>query len=548
MTKKTKWLVAAGATLVAATTLVACSNSSSSTSSSKDINWAVPTEILTLDISKNTDHYSALAIGNSGSNIYRLGKNSKLELDLAKKVDVSDDGKTYTITLRDNLKWSDGSKLTAKDFVYSWQRIVNPETASEYAYLVSEAHVVNATEINSGQITDLNQLGVKAESDTKLVFTLTSPSPQFKYFLAFANFMPQKESAVKEYGKNYATASKYQVYSGPYTVTGWNGSNGTFKLKKNKYYWDAKNVKTDTVNVQTVKKPDTAVQMYKRGELDNANISATSAIYNANKNNKDVVDVFEATTSYMSYNMSGSTKGLDNKKIRQALNLATDRDAVVKAAVDTGSTAATAFVPYKLETLTNGKDLTDYVAPGYKYDVKEAAKLFKEGLAEAGLTSLKLTITADADSPAAKNLVDYIKSTWESNLPGLTIEEKFVTFKQRLEDTKNQNFDVAVVLWGGDYPEGSTFYGLFQSTAAYNYGKFNSEAYDAVYTKAVTTDATDQEAGAKDYKEAEKILCDEAAYNPLYFRNTKALRNPKLTGLVENTTGLNTDFTHAYKK
>lgn len=548
MTKKTKWLVAAGATLVAATTLVACSNSSSSTSSSKDINWAVPTEILTLDISKNTDHYSALAIGNSGSNIYRLGKNSKLELDLAKKVDVSDDGKTYTITLRDNLKWSDGSKLTAKDFVYSWQRIVNPETASEYAYLVSEAHVANAAEINSGQITDLNQLGVKAESDTKLVFTLTSPSPQFKYFLAFVNFMPQKESAVKEYGKNYATASKYQVYSGPYTVTGWNGSNGTFKLKKNKYYWDAKNVKTDTVNVQTVKKPDTAVQMYKRGELDNADISATSAIYNANKNNKDVVDVFEATTSYMSYNMSGSTKGLDNKKIRQALNLATDRDAVVKAAVDTGSTAATAFVPYKLETLTNGKDLTDYVAPGYKYDVKEAAKLFKEGLAEAGLTSLKLTITADADRPAAKNLVDYIKSTWESNLPGLTIEEKFVTFKQRLEDTKNQNFDVAVVLWGGDYPEGSTFYGLFQSTSAYNYGKFNSEAYDAVYTKAVTTDATDQEAGAKDYKEAEKILFDEAAYNPLYFRNTKALRNPKLTGLVENTTGLNTDFTHAYKK
>lgn len=548
MTKKTKWLVAAGATLVAATTLVACSNSSSSTSSSKDINWAVPTEILTLDISKNTDRYSALAIGNSGSNIYRLGKNSKLELDLAKKVDVSDDGKTYTITLRDNLKWSDGSKLTAKDFVYSWQRIVNPETASEYAYLVSEAHVANAAEINSGQITDLNQLGVKAESDTKLVFTLTSPSPQFKYFLAFVNFMPQKESAVKEYGKNYATASKYQVYSGPYTVTGWNGSNGTFKLKKNKYYWDAKNVKTDTVNVQTVKKPDTAVQMYKRGELDNADISATSAIYNANKNNKDVVDVFEATTSYMSYNMSGSTKGLDNKKIRQALNLATDRDAVVKAAVDTGSTAATAFVPYKLETLTNGKDLTDYVAPGYKYDVKEAAKLFKEGLAEAGLTSLKLTITADADRPAAKNLVDYIKSTWESNLPGLTIEEKFVTFKQRLEDTKNQNFDVAVVLWGGDYPEGSTFYGLFQSTSAYNYGKFNSEAYDAVYTKAVTTDATDQEAGAKDYKEAEKILFDEAAYNPLYFRNTKALRNPKLTGLVENTTGLNTDFTHAYKK
>ncbi|MGC4387407.1 ABC transporter substrate-binding protein, partial [Streptococcus suis] len=123
------------------------------------INWYLPTEILTLDNSKVTDTYSNTAIGNSGSNIYRMGKNNKLELDLAKKVDVSDDGKTYTVTLRDNLKWSDGSKLTAKDFVYSWQRIVNPETASEYAYLVSEAHVANAAEINSGQITDLNQLG-----------------------------------------------------------------------------------------------------------------------------------------------------------------------------------------------------------------------------------------------------------------------------------------------------------------------------------------------------------------------------------------------------
>ncbi|MCS4488133.1 peptide ABC transporter substrate-binding protein [Streptococcus sciuri] len=548
MVKKTKWFVTAGTTLVVTATLAACGNNSSSTSSSKDINWALPTEILTLDNSKVTDHYSNMAIGNSGSNIYRTGKNGKLELDLAKKVDISDDGKTYTVTLRDNLKWSDGSKLTAKDFVYSWQRIVDPSTASEYAYLVSEAHVANAAEINSGQIADLSQLGVKAEGDNKLVFTLTSPAPQFKYFLSFTNFMPQKESVVKKYGKNYATASKYQVYSGPYTVTGWNGSNGTFKLKKNKYYWDAKHVKTDTVNVQTVKKPDTAVQMYKRGELDNANISNTSAIFNANKNNKDVVDVREATTCYMAYNMTGSVKGLDNKKIRQALNLATDRKAVVKAAIDTGSTAATALVPYKLETLSNGKDLTDVVAPGYKYDAKEAARLFKEGLAESGLTSLKLAITSDAETPTSKNLVDYIKSAWESALPGLTVEEKFVTFKQRLEDSKNQNFDVVVTLWGGDYPEGSTFYGLFQSTASYNNGKFNSSAYDAAYTKAITTDATNQEAGVQDYKEAEKILYEEAAYNPLYFRNTKALRNPKLTGLVENTTGLNTDFTHAYKK
>ena len=104
-----------------------------------------------------------------------------------------------------------------------------------------------------------------------------------------------------------------------------------------------------------------------------------------------------------------------------------------------------------MEKLPDGTDLSKYVAPGYSYNKEEAAKLFKEGLAEAGLSDLKLTITADSDSPVSKAAVDYIKETWEKALPGLTVEEKFVTFKQRLEDTKNQNFDVALVLWGGDY-------------------------------------------------------------------------------------------------
>ncbi|HEN2528663.1 TPA: peptide ABC transporter substrate-binding protein, partial [Streptococcus agalactiae] len=161
-------------------------------------------------------------------------------------------------------------------------------------YLAVEGHVLNADKINEGQEKDLNKLGVKAEGDDKVVITLSSPSPQFIYYLAFTNFMPQKQEVVEKYGKDYATTSKNTVYSGPYTVEGWNGSNGTFTLKKNKNYWDAKNVKTKEVRIQTVKKPDTAVQMYKRGELDAANISNTSAIYQANKNNKDVTDVLEA--------------------------------------------------------------------------------------------------------------------------------------------------------------------------------------------------------------------------------------------------------------
>ncbi|WP_312220284.1 peptide ABC transporter substrate-binding protein [Streptococcus parasuis] len=544
---KWKKLATAGLAVATLSVLAACGNggSKSSSSDTSTINWYTPTEILTLDISKNTDRYSAMAIGNAGSNLLRVDENGKNQPDLAEKVEVSEDGKTFTATLRDGIKWADGSDITAEDFVYTWRRMVDPATASEYAYLVSDAHVLNADEVIAGE-KPVEELGVKADGN-KVIFTLSTPAPQFESLLTFSNFVPQKESFVKEAGEDYGTSSDKMLYSGPFVVEDWNGTSGSFKLVKNDNYWDAENVKTETVNVQTVKKPDTAVQMYKQGELDFANISQTSAIYNANKNNEDVIEIAEARADYLVYNETGSVEALTNEKIREALNLATDREGLVKAAADTGTNPATAFVPKGLATLTDGTDLNEFVSQPYTFDKEEAAKLFKEGLAELGVDSLTLTITADSDNPIKKAATDYIKELWETTLPGLTVEEKFVTFKQRLEDTKNQNFEVAFVSWGGDYPEGSTFYGLFQSGSAYNYGKVNSPEYDAAYKKALTTDALDKDAGAADYKAAEQALYEGSHYNPLYNLSNKGLQNPNIKGLARNSTGLDVDFTYAYK-
>ena len=544
---KWKKLATAGLAVATLSVLAACGNggSKSSSSDTSTINWYTPTEILTLDISKNTDRYSAMAIGNAGSNLLRVDENGENKPDLAKKVEVSEDGKTFTATLREGIKWSDGSEITAEDFVYTWQRMVDPATASEYAYLVSDAHVLNAEEVIAGE-KPVTELGVKAEGN-KVIFTLSTPAPQFESLLTFSNFVPQKESFVKEAGEEYGTSSEKMLYSGPFVVEDWNGTSGSFKLVKNENYWDAENVKTETVNVQTVKKPDTAVQMYKQGELDFANISQTSAIYNANKNNEDVIEIAEARADYLVYNETGSVEALTNEKIREALNLATDREGLVKAAADTGTNPATAFVPKGLATLTDGTDLNEFVSQPYTFDKEEAAKLFKEGLAELGVDSLTLIIIADSDNPSKKAATDYIKELWETTLPGLTVEEKFVTFKQRLEDTKNQNFEVAFVSWGGDYPEGSTFYGLFQSGSAYNYGKVNSPEFDAAYEKALTTDALDKDAGAADYKAAEQALYEGSHYNPLYNLSNKGLQNPNIKGLARNSTGLDVDFTYAYK-
>ncbi|MBF0710660.1 MULTISPECIES: peptide ABC transporter substrate-binding protein [unclassified Gemella] len=544
--KKTALLGMMAATL---TVVTACSSQSSTNSNgngSKEINWYTPTEIITLDASKYNDTYSNLVVGNSNSNFFRKDAEGKNQPDLAEKVEVSNGGKTYTVTLKTGLKWSDGSELTAKDFVYSWQRIVDPKTAAEYGYLVVDANVANAKDVMDGK-KPVTELGVKAEGN-KVVFTLDKPAPQFESLLSFGNFVPLKEEAVTKAGDKYGTNAESVVSSGPYIVKEWDTASGKVKLVKNENYWNAVNVKTPAVNVQAVKKPDTALQMFKQGQLDFASIADSPAMYNANKNNPSVVNAVDARTDYLVYNETGSVKALSNEKIRKALNLATDREGLVKAAVDTGSIPAKAFAPEGLAKLKDGTDVSKFVAQPYSFNKEEAAKLFKEGLAELGVSNLTLTITADADRPTTKAAIDFLKETWESALPGFKLEQKFVPFKQRIEDTKKQNFEIAYVAWGGDYPEASTFYGLFNSTAPYNYGKVNSKEYDAALNKALEIGATNPDEAAKSYKEAEKLLFEGAHYNPIYYRAMPGLQNQALKGLVRNSTGLSVDFTYAYKE
>lgn len=538
-----KWAIGAAVVVVVGGGTRAAGLWGGSNGSSNALKFSFPTEIQTLDISKNTDTYSGTVIGNTGANLLRVNAKGKAVPELAKSVKVSKDGLTYTATLRSGLKWSDGSSLTAKDFVYSWQRIVDPKTASQYSYLASG--VKNADAITAGKA-KVSTLGVSAKGNV-ITFKLERAMPQFNYLLTFSNFMPQKQSFVEKQGKKYGTTSAKQLYSGPYKFEGWNGTNNSFKLVKNDNYWDAKSVKTKEIDYSVVKKPETAVQLYKQGKLDRASIS-TPELYAANKSNKDKVKVPEATTAYIEYNQTGKNKFLANTKIRQALNLATNRKELVDQVTSGISTPATGLAPQGLAKTASGEDLAKYAAPGYKYDAKAAAKLFAEGLKEVGETKMTLTITSDADSSAAKTTLDYLQGSLQKALPGLKVEEKFVPFKQRLSDSQTQNFEAVVSLWGGDYPEGSTFYDLFKNGASYNNGQFKNSAYTAAVNKAETTDALNDAARDSDYKTAEAALYKDANFNPLYFRAGYSLARPSVKGIITNTTGLNIDFKYAYRK
>ncbi len=543
-------------TLASVAILAACGGASSKSDAGRAPQLAIPTDISTLDSTMATDTYSNIFIGNTEEGATRVASDGKAEPALAKSVEESSDGLTYTITLRSGLKWSNGDPLTAKDFVYSWQRAVDPKQASQYAYLL--ANIKGANDIMNGKA-DKSTLGIEKVSDTVFKVTLTQPTPYFKFLLAQSVYFPLNQSFVEKYGKDYGTSSSKTLYSGPFVFKdkGWTGTNESFKLVKNDHYYDKKNVKSSEIDYQVIKKPETAVQLFKQGKLDQAALG-TPDLYNANKGytkNAKLVNLKEATTDYIQYNQTGSgtsnpaaAKALKNKNIRTALNLATDRATIV-AQTTAGSKPATGLTPAGMAQTSDGKDFATYAAQPYTYDVKKAKEYWTKGLSEIGETKLNLSYETDADSTTAKQMADFLQTSLQKALPGLTITEKIVPFQQRIKDSHNHQFDIVNSLWGGDYAEPSTFLQLFTADSGNNDGGVSNATYEAAMKKATTLpDVTNDEARDADYKAAEKALYDESSINPVFFRTTPALRNPNMVGLAFHGTGLSYDLKDVYIK
>lgn len=528
---------------------------SSSSATKRVPNIYLPNSIQTMDPSVVTDTYSSRVIDNVEEGLTR-SFNNKPELALAQSITTSKDGKTVTIKLRPNLKWSNGDKLTAQDFVYSWQRGVDPKTASQYAYLL--AYIKNGTEINAGK-QPVSSLGVKADSDTELTVQLAQPTPFFENLLGMSVYLPQDQKVVEKYGKSYGTTSDKMVYNGPfYFKSGasgkWNGTNNNYTIEKNPNYWDKKHVKSDSITFQVVKEPNTAVQLYKQGKLDLAPVG-TPDLYNSYKDNKGFKNLPASQNEYLEFNQSGkgtsspeAAKALQNLNIRRALVLATNRQGAIDA-VSPANKPATGFTP-KGTGSVDGKDFSMYAKQSeIKYDPKEAKKLFQQGLKELGLTSLTLNFETDSDSSTGKQFAAYFQKNFEKDLPGLTINQRLVPFQQRLKDSQNGNFDIVATLWGGDYSEPSTFLSLFVDGAGYNNGKFINPEYQAAMKKASTLpDVMNDKARYADYKAAEDALTKSASVDPVEFYSLPFLVNPKLKGISFNATGLDQNLKGAYIK
>lgn len=544
---KLKGVLAGVVTISLGMLLAACGNGNSSNKSvaqSGTLNLSTTAPLDTIDISKSTGFGQT---GNVFESFYRLGKNGKPTAGLAKTGTVSKDGKTWTFKIRDS-KWSNGDPVVAQDFVYSWRRSLNPKTVSPYAYLFSG--VKNADAIIAGKKSP-NALGISAPDKKTVVVKLNRPIAYFKVLMAYPLFGPQNEKVVKKYGNRYATEAQYQVYSGPFKIKGWNGTNDTWSFVKNNDYWDKKAVKLNKIHYQVVKSNNTGYQMYQQGKLDLTPLSSEQ-VKNL-KSNNDFTQYPYSLVRFLLYNFKDKNavnrKALNNKNIRLALSLSIDRDIVTKKVLGNGSTLPKGFVANDLAA--NPKTGIDFakeqaVKNTVDYNPALAKKYWQKGLQEIGQKSLTFDVLSSNDETDSDQLTQYLQSQWTKELKGIKINITNIPDKSTTSRAQQGNFDIYLSHWGGDFNDPMTFMQIPMTGTSYNYGKWSNSEYDNLVKKAGNQDANNPDTRWNDLISAAKIVNSNQAITPIYQQTTAYLQNKRVHGIIHNTAGTQWSYKYAY--
>ncbi|WP_313020108.1 peptide ABC transporter substrate-binding protein [Macrococcoides bohemicum] len=493
------------------------------------LNFSSSSDIPSMDSSLATDQVSFDTFNQVMEGLYTLDKDDKAVPGVAEgDPEKSKDGKTWTIKLREDAKWSNGDPVTAKDFEYAWKRTMDPKTGAEYAYIMAD--LKNANKIMEGKAKP-DELGVKAIDDKTLEIQLETNVPYFQELLAFGTFLPQNEKFVKEKGDKYGTTKDDTLYNGPFVLNEWN-TEKNYQLTPNKEYWDKDKVKLKEINYQIVKETQTALNLYTTGKIDAVGLTAENV--DKYKNDAKYKDQFstelDATTYFVRINQS-KNKDLQNKNLRLALAKAIDKDKYVKTLLNNGSVAVDTLMPKEFVKGPDGKDYIDGVKSPLNYDKDEAKNYYEKAKKELGKDKFNFEfLTYDADT--SKKDAEYLKEQLETNLPGVTLKIKQQPFKQKLALESKGNYELSFAGWGPDYPDPMTFIDMFVTDGPHNQMDWSNKEFDKLVKDAKGPLLADPEKRWTTLQEAEQIFLEDAAIIPMYQRGTARLRQPYIKNYV----------------
>lgn len=434
---------------------------------------------------------------------------------------ISSDGKTYTFKLRKST-WSDGMPVTANDFVYSLRRILLPETAAEYASLL---YIIKGAEaINTGKAA-ADTLAAKAVNDYTLEIQLTGPAPYFLELLTHYTAYPVPKHVIDKVGKAW-TKPENMVVNGPYKLVEWL-PNTHVKLTKNDKFYDAASASLDNLVFYTQEDRAAVQKRFRAGEIDVATDFASDQIDWLRKNMPNEIRIAPYMGCYY-YPINSAKEPFTDKRIRQALSMAINRDAIVNKVLKTGELAAYSFVPPGVSHYAQPSEVTWKNTP-YGKRIKKAKAL----LNEAGYgpsNPLKFTLRYNT-SENHKRIAVAIVSMWKQI--GVQAELFNSEVKVHYADLKQGDFDVARAGWIADYNDAQNFlYLLEKRTGANNYGRYANPQYDSLMLQAEVT--SDLKKRAKLMQQAEALAMDDQPIMPIYHYVSLNLVAQKVQGFVDN--------------
>ncbi len=433
---------------------------------------------------------------------------------------VSPDAKTYLFKLRADAKWSDGTPVTARDFVASWRRTLTPETAASYNYQLF--YVKNAKAFADGKLTDFAQVGVRALDDRTLEVTLENPTPFFLSLCATPPLEPVPLRAIERHGDDWIKPGRI-VSNGAYILEDWR-INDHVRLRKNPFYWDRARIALEVVDVLPISKANVAYNFYASGEADLSLDKglAPTALLDDLKKRPDFHAASFFATYFLRYNCAAGP--FRDERVRRAFSLAVDKRRIVEKITRGGERPAASLVPPGID---------GYASPdGLPYDPVEARRL----LAEAGYPGgrgLPLIRYLYADSDLNRDIAVELQDMWLNAL-GVKISLTSQEWKVYLNSMNSLDYEISRSSWVGDYPDPNTFLDMFLTGGGNNRTGFADPAYDRLIADAGRE--PDPKKRFEILGEAERMLLEKkAVICPLYFYVGIQLYDPKrVAGLEPN--------------
>ncbi len=519
----------------------------SAESARKVLHWFIEGEVTTMDTTKVYDTISGEAVFLFADPLYRLDQNADPQANLAIALpEISEDGTVYTITIRDDARYANGEPVRAEDVVYAVQRVFDPAVGSQNS---SVTGIKNRLAVRSGEL-PLEELGVKALSDTVVEITLEAADPYFTKKLADTSYSPVPRAFALEKGDGYALSADALLSAGPYILTGWTGTEISWSYVRNPYYWDAASVYFDEIDYQVVKDQNTALNLYEAGQLDG--VAVSSDFIPLYEGQPDLVKISTLRMTNLEQNINqlqgdGSYTPhpvLSNENIRKALLYGIDREELCSEVLNGAAAPAVGVIPNGIASSPEGQSVAESFGVLVRFDPEAARAYLAKGLEELGTDGVKLRlVTSDTDE--AIKIGTYLQSEIQENLPGVTIDLANVPSSMRFAEMMGYNFDLALGGWTGDY-DPTSYPNQFETSYEHNHAKWVSDELTGLINALNNEDGNDFAARWEHLKQANQYLVDNAVVIPLEQAVKGYLIQPGLAGYVTHQLGYSVfDLTRA---